>query len=1177
MAQPDTTAILVKLADDQSALSAADSTTRLRPLYRTSTTPPSLTGQPTWFQADIPTGPTRNPWDLTHQQVADSLGLDPASVLFAEPDLDQTIYPDSAAPTPALTIAGGDCSPQAQDASHHKPTGPGFAWHLGGDYTDLGAARDLVTFTEPRTRIAHIDTGYYPGHETLPQHLLTGLQHSFVNDGHSPDNAADPDNKVPVLDNSGHGTGTIGILAGNRVHAAGDMYLGGAPHAEVLPLRIADSVVLFRTSALAAALTYATEQHCDVITLSMGGLPSRAWAEALDAAYEQGVVLCAAAGNHVNGSPPHTTVYPARFARAISVCGVMADNSPYDGLGFALQGSAGPPEVMQHALSTYTPNIPWPLWGCPTTIRLNGEGTSAATPQVAAAAALWIEHNKNTLPRTWQRVEAVRHALFNSAKPHPNRDRIGNGILNATAALGINPTFGLPQSPRSTTSFAFLRLITGIGLDEPTTQEEMFNLELAQRWLVNPELGTIIANPDATTDIDTEQTQKLITAILEDANTSDALRRHVQTRYRSIIRGTPNQPPTPDEPAAPDDTAACPPAPGLGNPPHRMLRVYTVDPTLAIQLDRSTLTVATLPVPWETVPPNPGERSDDNSPTPFGEYFTMDDHDPTGHQLGTAQLNDSRVAVQDGYDPSETNPHFHQQMVYAVARSTVQRVERALGRPVQWRGTGRYGTVFRQRLTLRPHAIHEANAYYSPTQGALLFGFFEATADDPNGQWSGTRTYTCLAHDIIAHETTHAILDGMHRHFNEPTNPDVLAFHEALGDIVALLQRFTLTELLEHEIRSSRGNLAAETLLGSLAAQFGRATGRQGALRDAIGHHTGSTWTRLAPDPAAYPNTTEPHARGAILVRAVFDAYLAIYQARTEDLFRLASGGTGILKPGAIPTDLATRLAEEAAKAAGHVLNMVLRAVDYLPPTDPTFYELLRAIITADFDLVDDDQYGYRIAFIDAFRRHGIRPLDPPKPDSPSGLSVDALRWDGPGEPSREMRPAVRKLYADVCDELKTFADACIYKRDRSSLASLTRTHRARIKTILSDAITATPAICHQLGISPDRRLFSVEELRRAVRVGPNGQPMPQVIATVTQAVPIDKTGRMIRTGCTIIMDLVSAQVTYIIGKGTTNSQWWDRTAKYLANADADPLRRHLLGADNPEPFALLHSLLDTR
>ena len=165
----------------------------------------------------------------------------------------------------------------------------------------------------------------------------------------------------------------------------------------------------------------------------MGGLPSRAWAEAVDDAYEHGVVFCAAAGNHISISPDKT-VYPARFPRVLSICGVMANHTPYDQLtGTALQGNSGPASAMTHALSAYTPNIDWPLWGCPDGIRHNGEGTSSATPQVAAAAALWIEHNKTSLPRNWQRVEAS--AMPSTPAPPPT----------ATAAASATASSTLPE------------------------------------------------------------------------------------------------------------------------------------------------------------------------------------------------------------------------------------------------------------------------------------------------------------------------------------------------------------------------------------------------------------------------------------------------------------------------------------------------------------------------------------------------------------------------------------------------------------------------------------------------------------------------------------------------------------------------------------------------------------
>ena len=82
-----------------------------------------------------------------------------------------------------------------------------------------------------------------------------------------------------------------------------------------------------------------------------------------------------------------------------------------------------------------------------------------------------------------------------------------------------------------------------------------------------------------------------------------------------------------------------------------------------------------------------------------------------------------------------------------------------------------------------------------------------------------------------------------------------------------------------------------------------------------------------------------------------------------------------MLPDGDIHPDLVNRLAAEAAKSAGHILTMCIRALDYIPPVDLTFGEYLRALITADYDLVRDDDRGYRVAVIDAFRT-GAYPSD---------------------------------------------------------------------------------------------------------------------------------------------------------------------------------------------------------
>ena len=84
----------------------------------------------------------------------------------------------------------------------------------------------------------------------------------------------------------------------------------------------------------------------------------------------------------------------------------------------------------------------------------------------------------------------------------------------------------------------------------------------------------------------------------------------------------------------------------------------------------------------------------------------------------------------------------------------------------------------------------------------------------------GTIVFTRLSHDIVAHETTHALLDGVHPRFNEPVNPDVLAFHEAFADIVALFQHFSYPGVLRNQIARTRGDLAGENLLGQFRRRW---------------------------------------------------------------------------------------------------------------------------------------------------------------------------------------------------------------------------------------------------------------------------------------------------------------------------------------------------------------------
>ena len=266
-------------------------------------------------------------------------------------------------------------------------------------------------------------------------------------------------------------------------------------------------------------------------------------------------------------------------------------------------------------------------------------------------------------------------------------------------------------------------------------------------------------------------------------------------------------------------------------------------------------------------------------PGPVGEYLEILDIDPaTGCCYAPVDLDHPAVLAQAGLPPSESNPRFHQQMTYAVAMKTIEYVERALGRVALWSprlvkytkdGRARIDMHYVARLRIYPHALREANSFYSPEKKALLLGYFPASKTDPGENLPGGTVFCSLSHDIIAHETTHALLDGLHRYFGEPTNPDVLAFHEAFADIVALFQHFSIPAALRDQIARTRGDLSQQNMLGELALQFGQGIGKYGALRSAIGSFdTDNIWTPALPTRDDYAKASEPHARGAVLALA---------------------------------------------------------------------------------------------------------------------------------------------------------------------------------------------------------------------------------------------------------------------------------------------------------------------
>ena len=428
-------------------------------------------------------------------------------------------------------------------------------------------------------------------------------------------------------------------------------------------------------------------------------------------------------------------------------------------------------------------------------------------------------------------------------------------------------------------------------------------------------------------------------------------------------------------------------------PDWRPLKVYAFDPSLG----KFVGNYMTTQVRYEKLQPGP-----------VGERFAVIDYDGTNRTYYLpVDLDDPKLLIMGGLAPSDTDPRFHQQMVYAVASETLQRFEAALGRRIHWRQiahtpdttTGQQAAASRC-LNLFPHAMCQANAFYNPAVHGIVFGYFKASRTDPGRNLPGQTVYTCLSHDIIAHETTHAIVDGIREYFMEPTNIDVPAFHEAFADLAALFVHFAHKEVLLDTLRKTGGRLfnqqlsanvqtdsgpaiiqaqlAAPNPLVALAQQFGEASGMRSSLRSALGTPVDSNDINIK---------TEPHDRGSILVSAVFDAYFTVYTRRTFDLFRIFRAGGGTLDKDDLAVPLAERLAAEASRTADQFFVICARALDYCPPVDITFGDFLRAVLTADLDFHPDDPDGVRDAFMQAFRLRGI------VADDAASFSEDSLFW----------------------------------------------------------------------------------------------------------------------------------------------------------------------------------------
>jgi hypothetical protein len=321
------------------------------------------------------------------------------------------------------------------------------------------------------------------------------------------------------------------------------------------------------------------------------------------------------------------------------------------------------------------------------------------------------------------------------------------------------------------------------------------------------------------------------------------------------------------------------------------------------------------------------------------------------------------------------DPQFHAQNVYAIAMRTLAYFEKACGRRISW-GFGGH------QLKVAPHAFADANAFYSAQDEALVFGYFPDIQSRRSGQPKGSgMVFSCLSHDVVAHECTHALIDGLRHRFIDPSSPDQAAFHEGFADVVALLSIFSLPDivnvLLDFDLARDRvvqrdgvahATVAREKLTAQAlrdSALLGLAEEMGSALSGIRGHPLRCAG-ELSPSKEYLEQEEfeEPHRRGEILLAVMINTFLEMWIARIGQVREVSAGQ--------LERD---RVVEEGVVAADYLLLMAIRALDYTPPVDLQFGDFLSAMITADWELrPDDSEYNLRNLLLASFDAYGISP-----------------------------------------------------------------------------------------------------------------------------------------------------------------------------------------------------------
>jgi hypothetical protein len=292
-----------------------------------------------------------------------------------------------------------------------------------------------------------------------------------------------------------------------------------------------------------------------------------------------------------------------------------------------------------------------------------------------------------------------------------------------------------------------------------------------------------------------------------------------------------------------------------------------------------------------------------------------------------------------------------------------------LGREVRWAFPG-------QQLLVVPRAGELDNAFYHRESRSLQF--YYGTIGKREAVFSG------LSQDIVAHEAAHAVIDGIAPSLHDAISSESLAIHEGLADITAALLSARNRELVGHsDNEAAVAQMVGSSRFSRIAEEFGRWRGHGDALRDVC--NTKSL------DPHAREDSridgSSPHSLSEVLSGLLFKVFCAVYTTAADDpaLWKRIYKG---------PSAGAETMRLWSSFAGNRVLSLAFRGLDWLPPGEASFGDLVAAMVAADRLFLPREELARRVLIEEAGRRGISVATGSDAPDDLSLTPFDAITRD---------------------------------------------------------------------------------------------------------------------------------------------------------------------------------------